>query len=679
MVAALVVFFLGIRAGLIAAMIVPFAVMFSLIGMRALGIALEQVSIAAIIIALGLLVDNGVVMVEDIVSRMGRGMPAQDAGLAAGEQYALPLLISSVTTVAAFLPLFLLSGSSGEYAFSLAAVVALTLGGSWIAALYILPALAVWLVGARDARPGEDTPPSRLQRSYGSALRFALRYSPVVLAVCIIAVVLALTQFARLPKQMFPLSERNQFLVYMNMPDGTDISQTEARALEISRWLADKSTNPEIASQTLYVGDGGPRFYLTLSPVAPDPASAFFLINAQDYRGAVRAADRAWSYLYANHPEARFKIKRLAMGSVESGIVDVEISGPDADRLLTLGERVRSLFQAAPGIRDNDDDWGNKIIKVVVQIDQDRARQLGVTSEEVTQLLNTYFSGAAVSIYREGDNPIPIVLRAGAYTSKSLEGLTSATFAKNGGLISLAQIAKLKPGFDFARIRRKNQERTITVSARSASLTAGELLDTIQPGLQALDLGGAYHISIGGELQKSGETNQKLAAGFPVALGVMVLAIILQFNSFRRTLLTFMSIPLILIGIPFGLLATGQPLSFFGTLGIISLSGIIINNAIVLIDQIDIERHELDLRDAIVAASEKRLRPILLTSATTVLGLAPMAIAGGALWQPMAVLMMSGLAVASLLTLFFVPAGYFLLFRPYRVVQTQKLDREASQ
>jgi multidrug efflux pump subunit AcrB len=662
-VAILVVVFLGMRAGLIAATIVPFAIMFSLIGMRAIGIALEQVSIAAIIIALGLLVDNGVVMVEDIVSRVGRGVPAQDAGLAAGEQYALPLLISSLTTIAAFLPLFLLSGSSGEYAFSLAAVVALTLGGSWIAALYILPALTVWFIGTGSPRADEDDSPSLLQRLYGSALRFALRFSPIVLAICIIAVVLALTQFGRVPKQMFPLSERNQFLIYMNMPDGTDISQTEARSLEISRWLMDNSTNPEIASEILYVGDGGPRFYLTLTPVAPDPASAFFLINAKDYQGAVRAADRAWNYLYANHPEARFKIKRLAMGSVESGIVDVEISGFDANRLLALAERVRSLFQAAPGIRDNDDDWGNKLIKVVVEIDQDRARQLGVTSEEVTQLLNTYFSGAAVSIYREGDNLIPIVLRTGAYTSKSLEGLTSATFAKNGGLISLAQIAKLKPGFDFARMRRKNQERTIIVSARSTSLTAGELLHTIQPGLQALDLGGSYHLSIGGELQKSTETNQKLAAGFPVALAVMVLAIILQFNSFRRTLLTFMSIPLILIGIPFGLMATAQPLSFFGTLGIISLSGIIINNAIVLIDQIDIERRDLNLRDAIVAASEKRLRPILLTSATTVLGLTPMALAGGALWQPMAVLMMSGLAVASLLTLFFVPAGYFLLFR----------------
>jgi multidrug efflux pump subunit AcrB len=662
-VGALVIVFLGLRAGFVAAMIVPFAVMFAVIGMRVLGIAIEQVSIAAIIIALGLLVDNGVVIVEDIVSRVDNGVPANDAALAAGEQYAFPLLVSSVTTVAAFLPLFLLSGASGEYAFSLAAVVALTLTGSWIAALYILPALTVWFLG-RSGRPqqatGSSTPGQAL---YASILGVTIRFSVVVACVCFALVALAVTQFKWLPKQMFPLSERNQFLIYMDMPDGTDISQTETRALEISKWLADPKQNPEIASNILYIGDGGPRFYLTLTPVPSDPAGAFFLVNTKDYQGAIRAGDRAWKYLYENHPEARFKIKRLAMGSVEAGIVDVEISGPDADRLLALGAQVRSLFQAAPGIRDNDDDWGNKVLKVVIDINQDRVRQLEITSEEITQMLNTYFSGSAVSIYREGDNTIPIALRAGAATYQSLEGLTSATFAKNGTLIPLAQIAALRTGFDFSRIRRQNQERTIIVSGRSASLTAGDLLNFIQPGLQALDLSGGYHIDIGGEIQKSEETNAKLAAGLPAALAVMVIAIILQFNSFRRTLLTFMTIPLILVGIPFGLLATGQPLSFFGTLGIISLAGIIINNAIVLIDQIDIERSRLALREAIVAASQKRLRPILLTSATTVLGLAPMAIAGGALWQPMAVLMMSGLAVASLLTLLFVPACYFLLFR----------------
>jgi multidrug efflux pump subunit AcrB len=662
-VGGLVIVFLGLRAGLVAAMVVPFAVMFSVIGMRVLGIAIEQVSIAAIIIALGLLVDNGVVIVEDIMSRVGQGMPSSEAALAAGRQYAFPLFVSSVTTVAAFLPLFLLSGASGEYAYSLAAVVALTLTGSWIAALYILPALTAWFLGESRRLRSEGSWSMRVQALYARLLHFALRFSPIVLCACFALVALAATQFNRLPKQMFPLSERNQFLIYMNMPDGTDISETETRALEISRWFADAKQNPEIASHILYIGDGGPRFYLTLTPVPPDPATAFFLINTKDYQGAISAADRAWKYLYENHPEARFKVKRLAMGSVEAGIVDVEISGPDADRLLALGGQARSLFQAAPGIRDNDDDWGNKVIKVVIDIDQDRVRQLGITSEEITQMLKTYFSGSAVSNYREGDNTIPIALRADAATYQSLEGLTSATFAKSGTLIPLAQIATLKAGFDFSRIRRQNQERTIIVSGRSAPLTAGDLLNFIQPGLQALDLSGGYHIDIGGEIQKSAETNDKLAAGLPAALAVMVIAIILQFNSFRRTLLTFMTIPLILVGIPFGLLATGQPLSFFGTLGIISLAGIIINNAIVLIDQIDIERSHLALREAIVAASQKRLRPILLTSATTVLGLAPMAVAGGALWQPMAVLMMSGLAVASLLTLLFVPVCYFLLFR----------------
>jgi multidrug efflux pump subunit AcrB len=568
-----------------------------------------------------------------------------------------------VTTVAAFLPLFLLSGASGEYAYSLAVVVALTLAGSWIAALYILPALTIWLIGKRAVATNESRLAARVQALYGSLVRSALRFAPIVLGACFVLVALALIQFPRLPKQMFPLSERNQFLIYMNMPDGTAISETEARALEVSQWLASAKENPEVDSHIAYVGEGGPRFYLTLTPVPPDPASAFFLVNTKDYQGAVRAAERARKYLYQNHPEASLEIKRLAMGSVESGIVEVEISGPDADRLLALGEEVRSLFRRAPGIRENDDDWGNKVIKVVVDINQDRVRRLGITSEEITQMLKTYFTGSAVSTYREGDNTIPIVLRAGAETHQSVEGLTSATLAHNGALVSLAQIATLRTGLDFSRIRRKNQERTIIVSGRSASSTAGELLSFIQPGLRALDLGGNYHVDIGGEIQKSAETNGKLAAGIPIALVIMVLAIILQFNSLRRTLLTFLTIPLILVGIPYGLLATGQPLSFFGTLGIISLAGIIINNAIVLIDQIDIERSHADLRDAIIAASQKRLRPILLTSATTVLGLAPMAVAGGALWQPMAVLMMSGLAVASLLTLLFVPAGYFVLFR----------------
>ena len=470
-------------------------------------------------------------------------------------------------------------------------------------------------------------------------------------------------QFGRVPKQMFPLSERNQFLIYMNMPDGTDISATEARALAVSKWLANPEENPEVASSIAYVGDGGPRFYLTLTPVPTDPASAFFLVTTKDYKGAVSAADRAWRYFLEHQPEARFKIKRLAMGAVEAGIVDVEVSGPDADRLLALSGEVQSLLRNAPGIRDNDDDWGNKIIKVLVDINQDRSRQLGLTSEEITQLMKTYFTGSAVSVYREGDNSIPIVLRTGAETHSSLEGLTSVTFVHNGNLIPLYQIADLTAGLDFSRVRRKNQERTIIVTGRSASLTANQLLAAIQPGLQKLDLSGGYRVKIGGEIEKSAETNQRLAAGLPAALAVMIIAVVLQFNSFRRTLLTFISIPLIFVGIPYGLLLTGQPLSFFGTLGIISLAGIIINNAIVLIDQIDIERETLELSDAIVAASQKRLRPILLTSATTVLGLSPMAVTGGALWQPMAVLMMSGLAVASALTLFFVPAVYYLLFR----------------
>ena len=317
-------------------------------------------------------------------------------------------------------------------------------------------------------------------------------------------------QFGLVPKQMFPLSERNQFLIYMNMPDGTDISETEARALEISKWLADPKENPEIASHILYVGDGGPRFYLTLTPVPADPAVAFFLVNTKDYQGAVRAADRAWRYLYENHPEARFKIKRLAMGSVEAGIVDVEISGPDADRLLALGEQVRSLFQAAPGIRDNDDDWGNKIRQSRRGYQPGSGPAVGLTSEEITQTDQYLFHRDCSLDLSRGRQTIPIVLRAGAETHQSLEGLTSATFANNGNLIPLRKSPRCGPVSIFRAYAGKTRRRTIIVTGRSATLTAAICCESIQPGLQELDLSGGYHIDIGGEIEKSAETNQNL-------------------------------------------------------------------------------------------------------------------------------------------------------------------------
>lgn len=652
--------FLGLRASMIIACIVPFTVTFALAGMRFLDIDLQQISIAAVIISLGLLVDNGLVVVEDIQRRISEGDDPKEAALTAGKQFFTPLGVASITTVSAFVPMLILEGTEGEFAFSLGAVVGVMLLGSWLTAMYVLPAMTVWF-----ARKKVDKAAARqgfLVRLYGTAVARSLMFAPLVILLTYGAVVGSMTLFSGVKKEMFPLAERAEYLIYLDMPKGTSIKRTRQEALAVEKWLLDKEANPEVRNTTVFVGDGGPRFYLALNPADTNPASAFILVNTKEFDGAVTGAKRAQDYLLENHPAARFKVKRLSMGGGESGIVEIEISGPDAEKLLDMAQKIELGFADIPGIVQNENDWGNKSLKMIINIAQDKARELGVTSEDISNIMNTFFSGTTYSTYREGTESIPIVVRAGEGFRDSLEDLANLSISAGGRLISLDQIATFQPRLEYSQLRRENQVRTIKIFGKSDLLAANEVVDLLQPTLDSLQLGEGYKLNVGGETENSSKVNNLLLGGMPAALGIMLAALMFQFNSARRVLLTFMTIPLVVIGAPVALLVTGEPLSFFAILGMISLAGIIINNAIVLIDQIDIERKTLSLKEAVVQASTKRVTPILLTSLTTILGLMPMAINGGAMFEPMATLMIGGLAFSSLLTLFFVPGGYFMLF-----------------
>jgi multidrug efflux pump subunit AcrB len=653
--------FLGLRVAFVVVCIVPFTLMFALMGMPMMGVDLHQISIAAVIISLGLLVDNGLVVVEDVQNRVAEGEPVRDAAINAGGQFFIPLAVASITTISAFAPMFQLDGTSGEFAYSLGAVVALMLSGSWLTAHYILPFLCVHLL------KHEDKPSDKAENKFVSGYRFLIsKMIPFGIPIIILAyfiVYLSTNVFGLLKKEQFPMGERSEFLVYMDMPKGTALSETEKEALAVEQWLLDKSINKEIVNTTVYVGDGGPRFYLSLSPADTDQASAFFLVNTTSAETAIIAQERARRYLYENHPAARFKVKRLSMGGSESGIVEIKIKGPDADHLLDLAKQVEIGFDTIPNLEQNENDWGNKSVKVVIDIAQNKARELGVTSKEISDVMDTYFSGTSYSTYREGTEAIPIVLRANETFRNSIEDLANLSVPAGGRLISLNQVASFKPKLEFSQMRRENQERQIIVYAKSSTMDAGNVIKNIQPVMDDLDLSGGYRWEVGGETEDSGDTNSDLLAGIPLGLMTMLLALMYQFNSIRRVGLTFMTIPLILAGAPLTLYLTGQPMSFFATLGLISLMGIIINNAIVLIDQIDIERKTAALREAIVTASCKRVTPITLTSLTTILGLLPMAISGGAMFEPMATLMIGGLLLSSIMSLFFVPSAYYLFFR----------------
>ncbi|MBD0865389.1 MAG: efflux RND transporter permease subunit [Rhodobacteraceae bacterium] len=653
--------FMGWREAMIIAAIVPFAVSFAFALMGPLGVELQQVSIAAIIISLGLLVDNGVVIVEDMQRRIREGASRHDAALAAGGQYTLPLLIASTTTVAAFLPLFLLDGTEGQYGYSLGMVVLLMLVGSFLSALYLLPRLAVWFL----PKPKADRLKKRgifgvLSDGYGSLVQFTLRAPYLVILLCIGLIVVGGRNMGNVDNQMFPLSERAQFLVYMDLPRSTDISETTETSVAFSEWL--KNENEEVTGVTAFIGSGGPRFVLSLDPADADPASAFMVVNTTDFDGSTRVIERSRAHVLQTFPNADFRMKRLAMGGREPG-VDIIISGPDGNQLLSAAHEIQTGFASAPGIVQNRNDWGARIFEGQIVIAQDRLRAYGLNTQDVSNALNGFFDGTQISTFREGNDQVPIVLRGNDTGRESYAAVSNAIVEANGQPLSLDQFSALRPSLEFSNVRRVDQRRTITVAAISEAMTAFDLYDHIEPTLVEVQerLGPGYRIEIGGEIGDSSEVREKLGAGFPFAIAVMLIALMIQFNSFRRVGITLLSVPLVIVGVPLALLSTGQPLSFFGTLGLIALSGIIINNAIVMIDQIDIELEKRPLNDAIVEAAKKRFRPILLTSMTTVFGLIPMATTGGALWEPMATLMIGGLGIASVLTLFWVPALYRML------------------
>ena len=673
---AVMLLFLGLRPALIISSIVPFTVMFALIVMVNMGIDIQQVSIAAVIISLGLLVDNGLVVVEDIQTKVNNGMSPHDAAIASCGQFFIPLAVASLTTIAAFIPMLILDGTEGQFAFAMGSVVASMLTGSWLVAHYILPFLAARLVKPKKKKKAKE---GLLVRAYGGMTRVLLPFGIPIIVVCYGLVFGAATVFSQLKAELFPLSQRSDFLVYLDMPKGTAIEETRSKALEVENWLRNAEVNPEVRDTTIYVGDGGPRFYLGLDPAETDPSSAFFVVNTLSFDGAVTMEKRARRYLAENFPSARARLTRLSMGGNESGIVEIEITGPDAEVLLGAADKVNAAFADVPNLVRNEDDWGNKTVKIVIDVAQDKARELGITSEDISRVMDTFFSGATYSTFREGTDAIPIVARAQWSFRDSLEDLANLSVPVNGGLISLNQVAEFRPQLEYGQIRRENQARMITISGKSETLGAAAVEAIIAPTLEALDLGSSYNVNIGGESEQGAEIQGKLAAGVPFALAVMLAALTFQFNSARRVILTFMTIPLIVVGAPLALSLTGRPLSFFAILGLLSLMGIIINNAIVLIDQIDIEKKTNTLDDAIVIAAKKRVTPVMLASLTTVLGLVPMALNGGALFEPMATLMLGGLLLASPLTLFFVPPAYRLLFRRSEAKLMQLQTNEASE
>ena len=665
--------FLGVRTGLVVASLVPMAMVMALFVMAFFDIGLDQMSLAALIIALGMLVDNAIVMAESIMVQMAGGRRPIEAAVASARELRVPLLISSLTTAAAFLPIALAESTTGEYTAPLFWVITITLLSSWLLALTMTPLLCTLFLKVRPVDPRERFA-GRFYVAYRGLLIVCLRHRGLALAGVGVAFVLAIWGLGLVPNLFFPPSDKATFTATYELPAGTSIERTLEVVEGVDRFigaeLAVGAARAEgVTNWATFVGNSGPRFYLSHSPEPPNPQFAFALVNTTGPEIITEELiPRLGAFCRESLPELEVTLGLLRLGPPVTAPVQVRLSGREPDALFEIVDAVKAELRAMPETTSVTDNWGMRSKKLVVEVDQPRARRAGVSSQDVAVSLQTALSGFETTQYREGDTVIPVTLRS------TLAGRTDVTrldslnvYGQSGTAVPLLQVADASVVWQPSTIHRRDQLQTVTVSTDlEPGANASDVVARLRPWLeverQEWPLG--YRYEFGGEEETSARANRSVTERAPVGGLIILLLLIGQFNSVRRTAIVLLTIPLGLIGVVVGLLVMESYFGFMTLLGIIALAGIIINNAIVLIDRIRIEIDDngLDPPQAILEAAQGRFRPILLTTATTVAGLLPLWFGGGPMWEPMAIAIIFGLLGATILTLGVVPILYSLLF-----------------
>ena len=676
-VAAVMLVFLGLRTGLIVSSLIPMTMVMTLFVMSLFDIGLDQMSLASLIIALGMLVDNAIVMSESVLVQMERGKSVKDAAIDSAKELKIPLLTSSLTTAAAFLPIALAESETGEYTATLFYVVTITLLASWVMALTLIPMLCVAFLKV-SKRPDENSEAEfdgRLYVGYRAALVAFLRRPLVSLGGVLLVFFVSLKGFDYIPAIFFPPNDRPTFTIELETPIGSPIYRTQDIVASVERYLQDNhladAEKPGITNWGAYIGSGAPKFNLSYNPKAPQKNYAIMVVNASDTAvirdTLIPAIER---HVTDNYPDVKPTIKPLPLGDEAWPPVAVRVSGSDTDTLFEIADDIKAKLLEIQGTKQVTDDWGPRSKKVVFDIDEARARMAGVSNQDVAISMQTYLTGLQTTTFRERDELIPVVLRSSNEQRHDYSriGNLGVYSQLTGESVPLSQVAEPRLVWEAAKIKRRDRQRTVAVeSLLQPGVTPFEINAELQPWLEEQQATWPFGFTweFGGEWETSGIAQDSIAQKLPIGALIIVLLLIGQFNSFRRGGIILMTIPLALIGVVLGLLVTGQAFGFMSMLGVISLAGIVINNAIVLIDRfkIEIDDNGLPPDRAIIEACQQRLRPILLTTLTTVGGMIPLWLGGGPLWESMAVTIIFGIVFATALTLGVVPLLYSLFYR----------------
>ena len=663
-------YYIDMRPGLVVGITIPLVLAMTFLAMYYWGIGLHKISLGSLIIALGLLVDDAIIAVEMMVRKMEEGYDKVRAATYAYDVTAMPMLTGTLITAAGFLPIGLAKSVTGEYTFAIFAVTVIALLLSWWVSVFFVPYMGTWLLKVKPHRPGD--PPTELFDSafyvgFRRAVNWCVKYRWLTIGTTILIFALGIVGMGKVQQQFFPDSSRPEIMMDIWLPEGASFEANETISQRVEQRLL-KMDGVEAVS--VWVGSGVPRFYLPLDQIFPQTNVSQFMVIPKDLEQREILRVQLPALMASEFPEVRARVKLLPNGPPVPFPVQFRVSGPDPKVLRLHADEVKAAMRANPNTRGVNDNWNESVKVLRLQVDQDKARALGVTSQSIAQASRVLLTGSVVGQFREGDKLIDIVLRQPQSERQTMADLASAYVpTASGKAIPVLQIAQ--PVFDWEPgvMWRENRDYAITVQSDIVEgLQGATVTAQLLPELKALEATWGqpdYRISVAGAVEESAKGSASIAAGVPLMLFVTFTLLMLQLQSFSRSMLVFLTGPLGIAGVAAALLLLGRPFGFVALLGVIALLGMIQRNSVILIDQIEQDRARgVPAWDAIVESAVRRLRPIVLTAAAAVLAMIPLS--RSVFWGPMAVAIMGGLIVATVLTLLALPAMYAAWFRVKR-------------
>ncbi|MDP9993412.1 multidrug efflux pump subunit AcrB [Variovorax boronicumulans] len=665
--------YIDMRPGLVVAITIPLVLAVTFLAMNYFGIGLHKISLGSLIIALGLLVDDAIIAVEMMVRKMEEGYDKARAATYAYDVTAKPMLTGTLITAAGFLPIGLAKSVTGEYTFAIFAVTVIALVLSWIVSVYFVPYLGTLLLKVKPHDP--DAPPHELfdtpfYNGFRHAVDWCVQHRWLTIGATVLVFALGIFGMGKVQQQFFPDSSRPEIMVDIWFPEGTSFAANE----EVAKRVEQRVMKEEgVKTVSTWVGSGVPRFYLPLDQVFPQTNVSQLIVLAKDLKVRERLRLRLPALLAEEFPEVRGRVKLLPNGPPVPYPVQFRVIGTEPAQLRAHADEVKAVLRENANMRGVNDNWNESVKVIRLEIDQAKARALGVTSQAIAQASRTMFSGTNVGQYRENDQLIDIVLRQSPDEREAISDIGNAYIPTSSGRsIPLTQIARPVFTWEPGVMWRENRDYAITVQGDvSEGLQGATVTAELLPKLRQLEAGwlaagqGAYRIEVAGAVEESSKGSASIVAGVPIMLFLVFTLLMLQLHSFSRSLLVFITGPMGIAGVAAALLLLNRPFGFVALLGVIALMGMIQRNAVILIDQIESDRKDgVPAWDAIVESAVRRLRPIVLTAAAAVLAMIPLS--RSVFWGPMAVAIMGGLIVATVLTLLALPAMYAAAFRVKR-------------